>query len=163
MKTAPQLSPRNERPSNALPPAAGSILLLGNAAFYSYTRAPILPWGDDAMFQRALAVGALTRHPVWGVLARLFARLPWGDFAFRANLASAVYAVGVVGFLFLTTRALSGSSRAALSAVHENKGRRPIFLADTYPRYYPIAELTEGSYLEPVGPVFRLVPREEGQ
>lgn len=113
------------------------------------------------MFQRALAVGSLTSHPVRGALARLFARLPWGDFAFRTNLASAVCAVGAVGLLFLTTRALSGSLRAALSAVHENKGRRPIFLPDTYPRCYPIAELAEGSYLEPVGPVFRLVPREE--
>jgi hypothetical protein len=54
---------------------------------------------------------------VWGALGRLiFARLPWGDFAFRANLASAVYAVGTVGFLFLATLALTGSLRAALGA-----------------------------------------------
>ena len=50
-----------------------------------------------------------------------------------------------------------------LQAVYENKGRSPIFLPDTYPRYYPIAELVEGSCLEPVGPVFRPVPREERQ
>jgi hypothetical protein len=76
-----------------------------------------LLWGDDAMYQRVLALGTWDVHPVWGALGRLFfARLPWGDFAFRANLASAVYAVGTIGFLFLATLTLSGSLRAALSA-----------------------------------------------
>jgi hypothetical protein len=76
-----------------------------------------LLWGDDAMYQRVLAIGAWDVHPLWGALGQLFfARLPWGDFAFRANLASAVYAVGTVGFLFLATLTLSGSLRAALSA-----------------------------------------------
>ncbi len=95
---------------------AGSILLLAGAALYGLTLAPTVLWGDDAMFQRALATGALTNHPLWGLLARLFAQLPVGDLAFRANLASAVYAVGAVGFLFLATLALTDSLRAAVAA-----------------------------------------------
>jgi hypothetical protein len=98
------------------PGLPGSILLLASGALYAFTLAPTLLWGDDAMFQRALAQGTLTNHPLWGVLARLFARVPVGDLAFRANLASAVYAVGAVGFLFLATLTLSGNVRAALAA-----------------------------------------------
>ncbi len=96
------------------PALAGSVLLLGSAVLYGYTVAPTLLWGDDAMFQRALALGVLTNHPIWGILARLFARLPWGDLSFKANLISAVSAVGAVAFLFLTTRVAGGSNRAAL-------------------------------------------------
>jgi hypothetical protein len=90
--------------------------MAGAASLYAYTLAPTLLWGDDAMFQRALAMGDLTSHPVWGILARLFARLPWRGPAFRANAASAVYAVGAIGFLFLLTLSISGSVRAALAA-----------------------------------------------
>jgi hypothetical protein len=104
---------------------AGGVLLLGSAVLYGCTLAPTVLWGDDAMFQRALATGALTNHPLWGLLARLFARLSLparggteylGDLAFRANLASAVYAVGAVGFLFLATLTLTGNLRAAVAA-----------------------------------------------
>jgi hypothetical protein len=109
------------------PLRAGGLLLLATAVLYRLTLAPGLMWGDDAMYQRVLALGAWDVHPVWGALGRLlFARLPWEDFAFRANLASAVYAVGTVGFLFLATLTLtphrtrdgvpSGNLRAALSA-----------------------------------------------
>jgi hypothetical protein len=98
------------------PGLAGSILLLASGALYAFTLAPTLLWGDDAMFQQALATGTLTNHPLWGALAHLFARVPMGNLAFRANLASAVYAVGAVGFLFLATLTLSGSVRAAVVA-----------------------------------------------
>jgi hypothetical protein len=94
----------------------GATLLAGAASLYIYTLAPTLLWGDDAMFQRALAMGALTNHPVWGVLARLFARLPWGDCAFRANLVSAACAVAAIGALFFCTRSVGGSVRAACVA-----------------------------------------------
>lgn len=98
------------------PMRAGSLLLVATAVLYGLTVAPTVLWGDDAMFQRALATGALTNHPLWGILARLFARVPVGGLAFRANLASAVYAVGAIGFLFLATLTLSGSVRATLAA-----------------------------------------------
>jgi len=91
-------------------------LLLATSLLFGCTLAPTLLWGDDAMYQMALATGSLTVHPVWGALARGFALLPWGDYCFRANLASAIYGVGAVGFLFLATYAVSGSSRAALAA-----------------------------------------------
>lgn len=114
----------NRRPAPTAPapgrrgpyPLFGVGLLLGSAVLYGFTLAPTVLWGDDAMFQWALATGRLTNHPLWGVLARLFAQLPVGDLAFRANLASAVYAVGAVGFLFLATLALAGRVRAAVAA-----------------------------------------------
>jgi len=95
---------------------AVGIPLLGSALLFGYTLAPTVLWGDDAMFQRALAVAAPTNHPVWDALAHLFAHIPWGDLAFRANLASAVYAIGTVGCLFLTACTLGKGTRAALSA-----------------------------------------------
>ena len=91
-------------------------LLLATSFLFGCTLAPTLLWGDDAMYQMALANSSLTVHPVWGALARGFALLPWGDYCFRANLASAIYGVVAVGFLFLATYAVSGSSRAALAA-----------------------------------------------
>jgi hypothetical protein len=96
--------------------AALSALLAGSTALFVYTLAPTLLWGDDAMFQQALAQGGLTNHPVWGLMARLFVRLPLGDLAFRANLISAVCSAGAVSALFLVARALGGSLRAALAS-----------------------------------------------
>lgn len=93
-----------------------AILLLGSTLLYTYTLAPTVLWGDDAMFQRGLAVGSLPVYPVWAALSRLFARLPWGDLAYRANLASAVYAVVAVLFLFLAVQTLVGDVRAAVAA-----------------------------------------------
>lgn len=103
-------------PMKSSPILAGSLLMAASMALYGLTLAPTVLWGDDAMFQRALAQGTLTNHPLWGILARLFALLPAGDLAFRANVASAIYAVGAVGFLFLATLAASGSVRAAVAA-----------------------------------------------
>ena len=108
---------RTQAPGNARRLAlATGLVLAGSALLYGYSLAPDLLWGDDAMYQRVLATGAWDIHPVWGVLAPLFARLPWGSLAFRANLASAVYAVGAVLFLFLSAYELTRSVRAALSA-----------------------------------------------
>jgi hypothetical protein len=47
-----------------------------------------------------------------------------------------------------------------MQPVRENTGRRRLFQADTYLRYDPIAEPIGGCYLEPVRPIFGLVPRE---
>ena len=51
----------------------------------------------------------------------------------------------------------------AVSVFRQNVGRRPLFLADDDPRYYPIAELTESSRLDPVGPIFEVLPNEGNQ
>jgi hypothetical protein len=68
------------------------------------------------MFQLALAQGTLTNHPLWGLMARLFVRLPLGNLALRANLASAVYGVCTLAFLYLATLEAGGGVRAAVAA-----------------------------------------------
>ena len=107
---------RSTATRDGVPVLAAGFIVVASAILYALTPAPTVLWGDDAMFQQALAQGTLTNHPLWGLLARLFARLPVGDLAFRANVASAVYAVGAVGFLFLATLTVSGSVRAAVAA-----------------------------------------------
>lgn len=104
-------NPLQRRPLLAL-----GVLLLCVALLYGISLAPDVLWGDDAMFQLALARGTLTNHAVWGLLARLFVRLPVGNVAFRANLASAVYGTCAVAFLYLATLAAGGRVRAAVAA-----------------------------------------------
>jgi len=109
-------SSRSQPEGRAALLAAGT-LVVGSSLLYGYTVAPTLLWGDDAMFQRVLATGSLTNHPIWVILSRLFARLPWGgDLALRANLASAAWAVGAVAFLALAVWELAPDVRAAVSA-----------------------------------------------
>ncbi len=88
--------------------------MLSSGLLFVCTLAPTLLWGDDAMFQHALAVGELTNHPLWGLLARLFALLPLTDFALKANLISAICAMGAVAVLVQVSLALGASPRAAL-------------------------------------------------
>lgn len=93
-----------------------AVLLLCVALLYGVCIAPDVLWGDDAMFQLALAKGTLTNHPLWGLMARVFSRIPVGSLAFRANLASAVYSVCSVAFLYLATLEAGGGVRAAVAA-----------------------------------------------
>jgi hypothetical protein len=45
-------------------------------------------------------------------------------------------------------------------AIRENQGRRPLFLANADPRYYPIDELEQQFHLQAVGPLVALVSRK---
>lgn len=108
------MSSRNDPRNRRLLGLAG--VLLSAAVLYGVSLAPDVLWGDDAMFQLALASGTLTNHPLWGLLARIFARIPMGSLAFRANLASAVYAVCALLFLYLATLEAGGEVRAAVAA-----------------------------------------------
>ena len=89
--------------------------------FYLSTLAPTVLWGDDAGFQRAAFTGELpadgSGHWLWLQAARLFARLPWGDIAFRVNLLSAVAAAATLLVLYLAARALELSEMGATVAV----------------------------------------------
>jgi hypothetical protein len=95
-------------------------LALAALAFYVLTLAPTVLWGDDAYFQRTAFDGALQAdgggHWLWLQVARLFLALPFGDFAFRANLLSAVAAALTVLGLFVLGRSLGLSRSAALAA-----------------------------------------------
>jgi hypothetical protein len=81
---------------------------------YLATLAPGLLWGggDFAAFQtRALTGegirGGVFGHSLWIILSRPFIWLPIRDVAYRANLASAVYAAAALAFVFLSARRLT--------------------------------------------------------
>jgi len=93
-------------------------------ALYISTLAPGLLWGggDFATFQTMAYLlevelpGGIFGHPLWVILAHPFTWLPVRDVAWRANLASAVFAAGALTLVFLTARRLTRSVPASLLA-----------------------------------------------
>lgn len=113
-------------------PPAWAVALVGAAVavvvggFYLATLAPtVLPYGtpytlDSPMLQAAapvLGVGHPTGYPAYMLLTHLFTYLPFGDGAYRVNLASAVYGVAAVaaayaGGLLLCRRVVAAAAGA---------------------------------------------------
>jgi hypothetical protein len=106
----------------------GGPALLGGAVaifvgiLYIGTLAPtVLPYGapdtlDSPMLQTevfVLGVGHPTGYPTYMMLTHLFTYLPFGDVAYRVNLASAVYAVAAVIVVYLAGLRLGGRTVAA--------------------------------------------------
>src|SRR5215204_7543288 len=106
----------------------GGAALLGGAVavlvgiLYIGTLAPtVLPYGapdtlDSPMLQTAvpvLGVGHPTGYPTYMMLTHLFTYLPFGDPAYRVNLASAVYGVAAVLVVYLAGLRLGGHVVAA--------------------------------------------------
>jgi hypothetical protein len=109
-------------------PRRRSAALLGVAVFvgilYVGTLAPtVLPYGvpdtlDSPMLQTevtVLGVGHPTGYPTYMMLTHLFTYLPFGDPAYRVNLASAVYGVAAVLVVYLAGLRLA--KRAVAAAV----------------------------------------------
>ena len=100
------------------------VIFLASLALYISTLAPGLLWGggDFATFQRMAYLleielpGGIFGHPLWVILAHPFTWLPVRDVAWRANLASAVFAAGALTLVFLTARRLTRSVPASLLA-----------------------------------------------
>ncbi len=89
---------------------------------YIGTLAPtVLPYGvpdtlDSPMLQAevsVLGVGHPTGYPTYIMLTHLFTYLPFGDPAYRVNLASAVYGVAAVLVVYLAGLRLAGRAVAA--------------------------------------------------
>lgn len=93
-------------------------LAIGCFLFYLWTLAPTVLWGDDAFFQTAAYLGELpldgSYHWLWLQFAKLFAKLPFSDFAYRINLLSAVFATITIVLLYATAKLLGVSWRGAL-------------------------------------------------
>lgn len=96
---------------------------VGAAAFALYwlTCAPGVLWQDSAMFQfrvwhgdTAGIQGLPLAHPLYILLAKLFAWLPVGPFAFRVNLFSGLCAAGALGFLTSLVFKMTRSASAAV-------------------------------------------------
>jgi transmembrane protein TMEM260 (protein O-mannosyltransferase) len=71
---------------------------------------------DVAMLQVHASVLGITQptgYPTWTMLAHLFTYLPFGDPAYRANLASAAFGAAAMFVLFFAARLLSGRIWAA--------------------------------------------------
>src|SRR5918995_38846 len=106
----------------------GGAALLGGAVavlvgiLYIGTLAPtVLPYGapdtlDSPMLQTAvpvLGVGHPTGYPTYMMLTHFFTYLPFGDPAYRVNLASAVYGVAAVLLVYLAGLRLARRAVAA--------------------------------------------------
>ena len=94
-----------------------AVLALG---LYFLTCAPGVLWLDSAIFQGRVyqgdylgRLGLALAHPLYIFLARCWAALPLGDFAFRVNLFSAVCAALTVGVAFDLLLGLTRSRAAA--------------------------------------------------
>ncbi|MCX7855312.1 MAG: DUF2723 domain-containing protein [Anaerolineae bacterium] len=93
-------------------------------ALYISTLAPGLLWGggDFATFQTMAYLmeiqltGGIFGHPLWVILAHPFTWLPIRDVAWRANLASAVFAAGALMVVYLASYRLARSQPASLLA-----------------------------------------------
>lgn len=103
---------------------------LAALALYIPTLAPTVLWngGDFAEFQTRAArleiVPTVWGHPLWVILVHPFTRLPIGDVAYRANLATALIAALALALAYLVMRELGASawgstlSIAALAVSH---------------------------------------------
>lgn len=107
--------------------AAGALAALVSFFFYLRTLAPTVlhyapqAFPDSVLLQvkaYILSIPNPTGYPTYIMLAHLFTYLPFGDPAFRVNLASAVFAALAVFVLFWVCRALVGwTLPAALAAL----------------------------------------------
>src|ERR671910_1602520 len=100
----------------------GGALVILFGVLYVGTLAPtVLPYGtpdtlDSPMLQAEvsiLGIGHPTGYPTYMVLTHLFTYLPFGDPAYRVNLASAIYGVAAVLVVYLAGMRLGGGAVAA--------------------------------------------------
>ena len=105
----PSLVERRKFPHGWAVAPVGAAVAVVVGGFYLATLAPtILPYGtpytlDSPMLQAAvpvLGVGHPTGYPTYMMLTHLFTYLPFGDVAYRVNLASAAYGVLAVAAVY---------------------------------------------------------------
>jgi hypothetical protein len=104
----------------------GAALGLAAFALYLATLAPTILYHTDQMRDSAvlpavaytLGIGHPTGYPTYTLLTHLFTYLPFGDVAYRVNLASAVFGAVAVALLFGVGYRLSrGIVAAAIGAL----------------------------------------------
>ncbi|AHY46118.1 Protein of unknown function (DUF2723) [Rubrobacter radiotolerans] len=115
---------RTKRSRRLLAIGAGALVALAVLALYVGTLAPTVLYYerplflDSAMLQvqaSVLGIPGGTGVPLWVMLTHLFTYLPFGDEAYRTNLASAVYAAVAVGLVYWCAYLLGRSVPAALA------------------------------------------------
>jgi hypothetical protein len=132
MRRAPE---KTEHDPRTLVVLVGAVVSLFAFVLYVRTLAPTvlyyeLPDLRDAAVLQAkaavLGVPDYTGYPTWVMLTHLLTYLPFGDVAYRANLASAVYAALAVFFVYMIGARLSGK-RLPAAAGAVAFGVSPIF------------------------------------
>ena len=96
----------------------GVLLFLLASILYLRTLAPSLLLGDSAEFQALSYTPGLahaTGYPVYLMLGRLFALLPFENVAYRVNLLSAIMASLTLVFMFAIGRSLGAGRLASLA------------------------------------------------
>jgi hypothetical protein len=101
----------------AHPTFVGVAVFLFSFAFYVFTLAPTVIWGDNAAYALAamrldLGIGA-DSHPLFIILARLFYYLPFEP-AYCLNLLSAVTSALAVLIVYLIVLEMTGSMASAI-------------------------------------------------
>jgi hypothetical protein len=99
----------------------GAVSIFVGVLYFGTLGPTVLPYGtpdtlDSPMLQAevsVLGIGHPTGYPTYMMLTHLFTYLPFGDPAYRVNLASAVYGVAAVLVVYLTGVRLSGRAVAA--------------------------------------------------
>jgi hypothetical protein len=119
-------SDRFEHLERWAPTLLGVAVAIFAGILYLGTLAPtVLPYGtpdtlDSPMLQAevsVLGVGHPTGYPTYLMLTHLFTYLPFGDPAYRVNLASAVYAALAVLVVYLVGLRLGAPAAAAAGAL----------------------------------------------
>src|SRR5918998_1019117 len=113
---------RTEHLRRWAPALLGGAVAIFTGILYLGTLAPtVLPYGtpdtlDSPMLQAevtVLGVGHPTGYPTYMMLTHLFTYLPFGDPAYRVNLASTIYGVAAVFLVYLAGLRLGGKLVAA--------------------------------------------------
>ena len=102
-------------------PLGGALVILFGVLYVGTLAPTVLPYGtpdtlDSPMLQAEvsiLGIGHPTGYPTYMVLTHLFTYLPFGDPAYRINLASAVYGVAAVLVVYLAGLRLCNRAVAA--------------------------------------------------
>jgi hypothetical protein len=127
--SAPAMNPSSDRFEHLerwAPTLLGVAVAIFAGILYLGTLAPtVLPYGtpdtlDSPMLQAevsVLGVGHPTGYPTYLMLTHLFTYLPFGDPAYRVNLASAVYAALAVLVVYLVGLRLGAPAAAAAGAL----------------------------------------------
>ncbi len=94
-------------------------LTLSALLLYLFTLAPTVLWGDSAklaqfIFQFDLNIKP-EYHPLHTIIGKIFSYIPYGNYATRINLMSAVFGALTVGMIGLITVELTGSYAASIA------------------------------------------------
>ena len=96
----------------------GILLIIFFAVLYGYTLAPTVLWGDSAKLSIYVKEVYLTFDPVGNhmlhtLFGRFFSLLPVGDFAYRQNLMSALFAIATLSIFYSMMCQILGDRKSA--------------------------------------------------